>query len=183
MSEACSVVALGGATAAMFVSEARARGLRAAWAPQQTVDDFRLVALRIRSPDAMADLIRERGAAGQGGLGRDELERNMRDALEAPSAHTMVFMDEIPEPGADEPFYRRKMKKAISLLSGRGRVAMVAAPHCPALAREAGWLDETKRYWRPVLRTSVPLYGADGKPEAEGMAGIAKIVFMLVAAS
>jgi hypothetical protein len=181
MSEACSVVALGGATAAMFASEARARGLRAAWAPQQTVDDFRLVALRILSPDAMADLIRERASAGQGGLGRDELERNIRDALDAPSARTVVFMDEIPKPGEGELFYRRKMKKAIALLSGRA--AMVAAPHCPALAREAGWLDETKRYWRPVLRTSVPLYGADGKPRAEGMAGIAKIVFMLVAAS
>jgi hypothetical protein len=173
MSEPCSVVALGGATAAMFASEARARGLRAAWAPQQTVDDFRLVALRI---------IGGKAAEGRSGFGGGELDRNMRDALGMPSVHTVVFMDEIPKPGEGELFYRRKMKKTIALLSGRGRVAMVAAPHCPALAREAGWLDETKRYWKPILRTCIPLYGADGEPDAEGMAGIAKIVFMLATA-
>jgi len=180
MSEPCSVVALGGATAAMFASEARARGLRAAWAPQRTVDDFRLVALRIWTPDAMADLIRGVAAEGRGG---GELERNMRDALGMPSVHTVVFMDEIPKPGEGELFYRRKMKKAIALLNRRGRVALVAAPHCSALRREAEWLGDTKRYWRPILRTCVPLYGADGKPEAESMAGIAKIVFMLVASA
>jgi len=171
MSEPCGVVALGGATAAMFASEARARGLHAAWTPQQTVDDFRLVALRISG-----------AAEGRCGFGDGELDRNMRDALGMPSVHTVVFMDEIPKPSEGELSYRRKMKKTIALLSGRGRVAMVAAPHCPALAREAGWLDETKRYWKPVLRICIPLYGADGEPEAEGMAGIAKIVFMLVAA-
>ena len=51
-----SVVALGGKTASLFVTEARRRGLCAAWGFQRTVDDFDAVARRIWRPKAKSIL-------------------------------------------------------------------------------------------------------------------------------
>ncbi len=47
-----SVVALGGRTASLFVTEARRKGMCAAWAFQRTVDEFDAVSRRIWRPKA-----------------------------------------------------------------------------------------------------------------------------------
>jgi len=203
-----SVVALGGATAALFAAEARNRGFCAAWAFQQTIDDFEMIARRIWRPKAksMMDLLNGYGHdeivaspyARQGDC-RDRMKADMWDALMKPSVHVAVFVDEIPKPtdpnGVNLTFfpdnkshewrnYRRRMKKAIEFLGKRGRVAVVTQQEeSPRLRNPMICLDHTKRYWRPILETCLPLYSPDGRASPEAMSGFAKMAFMLIARS
>lgn len=202
-----SVVALGGPTAANFVAEARSRGFYAAWAFQQTVDDFEMIARRIWRPKAKSimDLLNGYGYdeitaspyAKQGDC-RDRMRSDMWEALTRPSVHVVVFVDEIPKPadpnsvnltffpahGSHEwRSYRRRMKKAIEFLGKRGHVAIVVQKQENMRLRNAMiCLDHTKRYWRPILGTCLELYGLDGRMKPEIMSGLAKMAFMLAAA-
>jgi len=202
-----SVVALGGATAAAFVSESRSRGFCAAWAFQRTIDDFEMIARRIWRPRAksMMDLLNGYGRdeivaspyARQGDC-RDRLRSDMWEALTKPRVNVVVFIDEIPKPtdpnGVNLTFfpestsrewrnYRRRMKKAIEFLGKRGRAAVVAQGQEHARLRNSMiCLDHTKRYWRPILTTCLPLYRADGRASPEAMSGFAKMAFMLISA-
>ncbi len=198
-----SVVALGGKTASLFVTEARRRGLCAAWGFQRTVDDFEAVSRRIWRPKAKSilDMI--------GGYGRkevaaspyakesnlDRVKADMWAALMRPRANVVVFLDEIPKPvdpaelnmnffptNDDEMrAYRRRIKRAIEILGNRGRVAIVRpkGDH-PQMRNEISCLNSTKRYWRPVLETCLSLYDRDGVADQAGMSGFAKMAFMLI---
>ncbi len=195
-----SVVALGGRTASLFVTEARKRGLCAAWGFQRTVDDFEAVARRIWRPKAKSilDMI--------GGYGKEEakispyrdmdrIKADMWAALMQPNTHVAVFLDEIPKPvdpaGLNKNFfpagegemraYRRRIKRAIEILGNRGRVALIRpkADH-PQMRNELMCLDSTKRYWRPVLETCLSLYDRDGVANQAEMSGFAKMAFMLI---
>jgi len=197
-----SVVALGGRTASLFVTEARRRGLCAAWGFQRTVDDFEAVSRRIWRPKAKSilDMIggygkEEADVSPYARDGMDRLKADMWAALMRPKTHVAVFLDEIPKPvdpaGLNRNFfpvnddemraYRRRIKRAIEILGSRGRVALIrpTTDH-PQMRNELLCLDSTKRYWRPVLETCLSLYDRDGVADRAGMSGFAKMAFMLI---
>ena len=127
----------------------------------------------------------------------DRIKADMWAALMRPRTHVAVFLDEIPKPvdpaGLNRNFfpandnemriYRRRIKRAIEILGNRGRVALIRpkADH-PHMRNDLLCLDNTKRYWRPVLETCLSLYDHNGVANQVEMAGFAKMAFMLITA-
>lgn len=198
-----SVIAMGGRTASLFVIEARRRGMCAAWGFQRTVDDFEAISRRIWRPKAKSVLDMIGGYDKEAMAispypkesGADRIKADMWAALMRPKTHIAVFLDEIPKPvdpaGLNKNFfpanddemraYRRRVKRAIGILGNRGRVALIRpkTDH-PQMRNELLCLDSTKRYWRPILETCLPLYDCDGRVNQAGMSGFAKMAFMLI---
>ncbi len=201
MNDNSSIVALGGRTASLFVTEARKRGLCVAWGFQRTVVDFEMIGRRIWRPKAKSILDMISGYAKEVvnvspyPNSMDRIKADMWAALMRPKTHVAVFLDEIPKPvdsaGLNRNFfpandnemraYRRRIKRAIEILGNRGRVALIRpkVDH-PQMRNELLCLNNTKRYWRPVLETYLSLYDRDRLADQVEMSGFAKMAFMLI---
>lgn len=81
--------------------------------------------------------------------------------------------------------YRRRIKLALGLLRKRGGNTSVIAPKGTDFQAEEICLQETRRYWRPIVEPCVQLYrratGEGAKPDQQMMAGEARIIYRLVA--
>jgi len=146
------------------------------------------------------------------GLGscRERIGADMHEALVKPTVHMAIFIDEMPKPSdlignkadssvaypsypysADCQFgdiamrsYRRRIKLALGLLRERGNTSVIA-PKGTDFQTEEICLQETRRYWRPIVEPCVPLYrratGEGAKPDQQMMTGEAKIIYHLIA--